>query len=79
MLILNMGRALNRAGRIDVADDRIRLIMVIPQLEQRRRHSLIHNLDHPSADEFFVLHKRQVRFDTCGVAVHHEAYRAGGG
>ena len=79
MLVFDMRRAFDGAGRVDVADDGVRLIVIVAQLEQRRGHGLIDDLDHASADQLFVFHQRQVRLDAGGVAVHHEADGAGGG
>ena len=79
MLVLNMRSAFNSASSIDVADNRIRLIVIVPQLEKRSRHSLINNLNHPSADQLLVLNQRQIRLYTSSVTIHHEAYGAGGG
>ena len=55
MLIFHVRRALNRSRRVNVTDNRIRLIMIVPKLEQRRRHRLIDNLYHPSAHQLLEL------------------------
>ena len=79
VIILNMRRPLNRSGSVDVADDRIRLLMRVSKLEQSRRHRIVDDLNHPSAHQLLVLHQRQIRLYASSIAVHHEAYGAGGG
>src|SRR5258708_8623538 len=79
MLVFNMRRTLDRPRRIDVADNRIRLIVVVSQLEQRRGHGLIDNLNHSPADQFLELHQGKVRLYTGRRAVHHETDYAGWG
>ena len=74
MLVLNMRRAFNRPGSVDVADDGVRLLVVVPQLEQSRRHSIVDDLNHPPADQLLVLDQREIRLDAGSVAIHHEAY-----
>ena len=74
MLVLDMRRALNSPSSVDVADDRVRLLMVIPQLEQRRGDGVVDNLNHPPTNQLFILHQCQIRLHTSSVAVHHEAY-----
>ena len=44
---------------------------------QRHRHRLVDDLHQPAADQLLVLDQRDVRLDAGGVAVHHEADRAG--
>ena len=79
MLVLNMRRAFNRPGSVDVTNNSVSLIVIVAQLEQRGGHGLIDDLNHASAYELLVLHQRKVRLDAGCVAVHHEAYCAGGG
>src|SRR6202012_5083115 len=63
----------------DVADDGVNLGVGVAQLEEGNRDRIVHDLDHAAADELLVLHQGEVRLDTGGVAVHHEADGAGGG
>ncbi len=79
MIVLHMRRAFDSAGRVDIADDSIRLIVIVTELKQRRRHRLINNLNHPSAHELLVLNQRQIRLHAGCIAVHHETDGAGGG
>ena len=73
MLVFDVRRALDRASRIDVADDGIRLIVVVTKFEQRSRHSVVDDLNHASADQLLVFDQSQIRLNSCGIAVHHEA------
>ena len=79
VLGLDGGSAFDGAGGVDVADDGVDLGLVVAELDERRRHGVVDDLDHAAADELLVLHQRQVRLDARGVAVHHEADGAGGG
>ena len=79
MLVLNMRRAFDGAGSVDVADDGVGLIVGVAELEQRRGHGVVDDLDHAAADQLLVLDQSQIRLDSSGVAVHHEADGAGGG
>ena len=62
----------------DVLDDRLDLLVLVAELAQRPRHGLVDDLHRPAADELLELHQREVRLDAGGVAVHHQADRAGG-
>src|SRR5437667_9614291 len=79
MLVFDMRRALNRSRRVNVTDNRIRLIMIVTKLEQRRRHRLIDNLYHAAAHQLLVLHQRQIRLHPGSVTVHKKSDGAGGG
>ena len=78
VLGLDGGRAFDGAGLVDVADDGVGLLRRVAELEQRRRHGVVDDLDHAAADQLLVLHQRQVGLDAGGVAIHHEADGAGG-
>ena len=78
-IVLNVRRAFDGAGRVDVADDGVGLLVRVSELEQRGGHGVVDDLDHASADQLLVLHQRQIGLDTGSVAVHHEADGAGGG
>src|SRR6267142_3067252 len=73
MIVLNMRRPFDRASSVDVADDGVGLVVRVSQLKQRRRHRLIDDLNHPSANELLVLNQREVRLNTRSIALHHEA------
>ena len=78
MLRLQVRRAFDGAGGIDVADDLLHLLRRVAQLDQRRGHRVVDDLDHAAADQLLVLDQRQVGLDAGGVAIHHEADGAGG-
>ena len=79
MVVLDVRRAFDGAGGVDVADDGVGLIMGVAQLEQRRRHGVVDDLNHAAADQLLVLDQCQIRLDTSSIAVHHETDGAGGG
>src|SRR5262249_18341229 len=79
VFVLDVGRAFDGTGSIDVADDFARLIVRAPELEQRRGHGLVDDFDHSAADQLFVLHQGEIGRHAGCVAVHHEADGAGGG
>ena len=78
VVVLDVRRAFDGAGRVDVADDGVGLLVGVAELEERGGHGVVHDLDHAAADQLLVLHQRQVGLDAGGVAVHHEADGAGG-
>ena len=51
--------------------------MLVAEALQRPRDRLVDDLHGAAADQLLELHQRQVRLDTGGVAVHHEADGAG--
>src|SRR5207237_229477 len=79
VLRLQVRRALDGAGGIDVADDLLHLLGRVAQLDQRRRHRVVDNLDHAAAHQLLVLDQCQTGIDAAGVAIDHEPDRAGGG
>ena len=60
-----------------ILDDLLDLLLVVAELLERHRHGLVDDLHHAAADQLLVLDQRDVRLDAGGVAVHHEADRAG--
>ena len=78
VLGLQVRRAFDGAGGIDVADDLLHLLGRVAQLDERLRHGVVDDLDDAAAHQFLVLHQRQVGLDAGGVAIHHEADGAGG-
>ena len=78
MLFLDVRRAFDGAGGVDVADDGVGLVAGVAELEERGRDRVVHDLDHAAADQLLVLDEREVRLDAGCVAVHHEADGAGG-
>ena len=78
MLGLDAGRAFNGAGRVNVGDDGVHFFIVVAELEERRGHGVVDDLDHAAADQLLVLDEGQVGLNAGGVAIHHEADGAGG-
>ena len=78
VLVLDVGRAFDGAGGVDVADDGVDLGVGVAELEERRGDGVVDDLDHAAADELLVLDEGEVGLDAGGVAVHHEADGAGG-
>ena len=70
-------RAFDGAGRIDMVDNLLGLLGRVAELDQRLRHGVVDDLDHAAADQFLVLHQRQIGLDAGGIAIHHEADGAG--
>ena len=75
VFLVQAGRVFDRAGVVDVVDDRFDLGGRVTQAAQRPRHRLVDDLDHAAADELLVLHQRDVRLNARRVAVHHERDR----
>ncbi len=73
VLRLEVRRAFHFAFLIDVRNDLAGLFRRVAQLHQGRRHRVVHDLDQAAANQFLVLHQRQVRLDARRVAIHHEA------
>ncbi len=79
VLGLQVRRAFDGAGGVDVADDLVGLRGRVAELDERLRHGVVDDLDDAAADQLLVLHQRQVGLDAGGIAIHHEADGAGGG
>ena len=76
MLILHVRRTFDRAGCVDVRNNRIGLLMRVSEFEERGGDGVVHDLDHAATDQFLVLDERQVGLDAGRVAIHHEADRS---
>ena len=76
MLVLDIGRAFDGPGRVNVRDNLVSFVVIVPQLEQSRRHSIVHDLDHPATNQLLVLNQRQIRLNPGSIAIHHETYSA---
>ena len=50
MLVLNVRRAFDGAGGVDVGDDGVGLFVRVSKLEERAGHGVVDDLDHASAD-----------------------------
>ena len=79
MLVLDVRRAFNGSGGVDVADDGGGLLVRVSEFEQGTGHGVVDDLDHAAADQLLVLDEGEVGLDAGGVAIHHEADGAGGG
>ncbi len=79
MIVLDVRRAFDGAGGVDVADDGVGLLVRVSELEERGGHSVVYDLNHASADQLLVLNQRQIGLDASCIAVHHETDGAGGG
>ena len=79
VLFLHIGRAFDRVVLVDVGQDRADLRLIVADRAERERHGLVDDLEHAAAGELLVLHEGDVRLDAGGVAIHHEADRAGRG
>ena len=73
VLVLEMRRALDGvffADELLDIDDLLRRVAERPQTE---RHGAVQDLEHAATGQLLVLDERDVRFNTGGIAVHHEA------
>ena len=50
MLILHVRRTFDRAGCVDVRNNRIGLLMRVSKFEERGGDGVVHDLDHAAAD-----------------------------
>ena len=72
MLVLDIRRPFDGPGSVNVRNNLVRFVVIVPQLKQSRRHSIVHNLNHPPAHQLLVLHQRQIRLNPGSIAIHHE-------
>ena len=79
MLVLDMRRAFNGAGGVDVADDGVGLLVGVAELEQGGGDGVVDDFNHAAADQLLVLDQGEIGLDAGGVAVHHEADGSGWG
>ncbi len=77
MLRLDGRGTLDRAGSVDITDDRVDLRLGVAKLDERRRHRVVDDLDHAAANKLLVLHEREIRLNAGSIAIHHEADGAG--
>ena len=77
MLVLDVRCAFDRVLFVDVLLDVLDLLRGVTQIEQSEWNRAIDDLEHTAASELLVLHKRDIWFDTGGIAVHHKADRSG--
>ena len=50
VIVLYVRSAFDGAGRVDVTDDRVGLLVGVSELEEGGGDSVVHDLDHASAD-----------------------------
>src|SRR6266550_8124862 len=78
MVVFNMRGAFDGAGGVHVGDDGVGLLVSVSELEESAGDGVVHDLDHPAADQLLVFDQGQIGLDAGGVAIHHEADGAGG-
>ena len=76
-LVVDPGRALERAVADGIADHVLDLGLAIAQGAERLRHRVVDDPEIAAAGERLELHQREVGLDAGGVAVHHQADGAG--
>ena len=59
-----------------IVHDVLNLRLGISQGVECRWHTLIDDLEIASAGQFFEFDQRKIRFDACGIAIHHKSDRA---
>ena len=79
MVALQAGRSLDRVVFVDVGEHALHRRLVVAERSQSQRHGLIDDLEHSTAGELLVFHKRDVGLDPGRIAVHEEGNRAGRG
>ena len=80
VMLLLQARGIDDVAMLaDVLDDRLIRLLGVAEAAQCLRNRLVHDLHGAAANELLELHEREVRLDTRGVAVHHEADGAGRG
>ena len=73
MLLPQAGGVHHVAVLGDVLGDRLDLLVLVAEVLQRPRHGLVDDLHRAAADQLLELDQGEVRLDTSGVTVHHEA------
>ncbi len=69
--------ALERAVADGIGDDVVDLALVVAERRQRFRDAAVDDLEIAAAGELLELDQREIGLDAGGVAVHHQADRAG--
>ena len=70
-------RIADRAMPHSIGNDFLDLGRAIAQFLQCRRHRAVDDLEIPAAGQFLELYQREIRLDPGGIAIHHQADRAG--
>ena len=76
-LVVDLGRADQRAAADRVAHDVVDLLGRVAERGERRRHHAVDDLEVAAARQLLELDQREVGLDAGGVAVHDQADRAG--
>ena len=76
-VVVDAGRAFQRAAADRVGDDRLDLGRRVAERRERLRHRPVDDLEVAAAGELLEFHQREVRLDAGRVAIHDEADRAG--
>ena len=74
---LTAGRALERAVADRIFDDALDGVLGIAETPERLRHHAVDDLEIAAAGELLEFDQREIGLDAGGVAVHHQADRAG--
>ena len=77
MLVAQVGCAFDGLVLVDVFDDGLHVLAVVPQPFERAGDGGVHDLEQAASDQPFVFDQGDVRLDAGRVAVHHESDRAG--
>ena len=78
-LVIDLRCVLQGAAADRIADDVFDLIRRIAKRRQRARHHAVDDLEVTAAGQFLELHQGEIGLDAGGVAIHHQADRAGRG
>src|SRR5260370_38205358 len=76
---MDVRTAVQRPRAAAVAHDVLDLFRRVAQARERRRDRGVDDFEIAAAGEFLELHQGEIRFDTRGVTVHYQRYRAGRG
>ena len=60
----------------DVFNDRLNRLLGIAEFAEREWNGLINDLEGSAANKFLELDEGEVRLDTGGIAIHHQADRS---
>src|ERR1019366_5352361 len=77
MRVGELRRTFDSLVLVEVFDDFLDFLRVVDKALERARDGVVDDLQHPAADQLFVLDERDVGLDAGGVAIHHEGDGAG--
>src|SRR3954471_1268353 len=72
VFVFETWRAFDGACSVDIADDRVRLLAGVAELEKCSGDGIVDDLDHAATHQLFVFDESQIGLDAGGIAVHHE-------